>query len=347
MKIETYSRLFKEKANNVGYSEVNITKCLTYADTLISNNVPIIYNLTHLSKLVGIERGYIVQSALASKYSQAYYRYYDVKKKNGKGIRKIMEPLPNLKSIQYWILNNILETIKPSVYAKAYVKNRGLKQNIRFHINQKIVFSLDIKDFFPSIKFSSIVSIFIDIGYSKELSIYLAKLCCLEDKLPQGAPTSPYLSNLFFKPIDTEISEFCKERKIRYTRYADDLTFSGDFDDKELYNEVSIILSKNGLELNEAKTKLMPRGNRQIVTGIIVNNKPQLDKETRRLIRQEVYYIKKYSLESHMKKSNVNSSFYLNSLIGKISFGMYLNPKDSKLKEYHKFLTELYKKINS
>jgi RNA-directed DNA polymerase len=347
MNIKTYSKVFREKANNIGFSEESIIKCLNYADKLNSNGVPVIYNLTHLSKLIGIEKRYIIKAATSSKHSNAFYRYYKIPKKNGKGSRKIMEPLPNLKSIQYWILNNILETVKPSAYAKAYVKKRGLKQNLRFHVNQKKVYSLDLKNFFPSLKYSNVVSVFNNLGYSEDMSIYLAKLCCLEEKLPQGAPTSPYLSNLIFKPMDIDISEFCKERKIRYTRYADDLTFSGDFDDKELYKFVLNILSQSGLELNESKTKLMSRGNRQIVTGIVVNDKPQLDKETRRRIRQEVYYIRKYSLESHMKTSNINTSYYLNSLIGKISFGMYLNPNDTKLKEYHKFLTELYKKLNS
>ncbi len=346
MNIETYSRLFRDKASNIGFSEENITKCLSYANVLINNNVPIIYNLTHLSKLVGIEKNYIVQAAIASKYSKAYYRYYNISKKNGKGTRKIMEPLPNLKSIQYWILNNIIETIKPSAYAKAYVKKRGLKQNLRFHTNQKKVFSLDIKNFFPSIKYSSVVSVFTNIGYSEELSIYLAKLCCLEKELPQGAPTSPYLSNLIFKEIDDEISEYCKLNTIRYTRYSDDLTFSGDFDDNKLYKFIKSTLSEKSFELNDDKTRLMLRSNRQIVTGIVVNDKPQLDKETRRKIRQEVYFIKKFGLKSHMDKLNVNSGFYLNSLIGKISFGIYLNPKDLNLKDYHKFLTEFYKKLN-
>jgi len=346
MNISTYSKAFKSKAINVGFSEESISKCLNYAQVLVENGVPIIYNLTHLSKLVGIERNYIVQAAVSSKYSDAYYRYYNIKKKNGKGFRKIMEPLPNLKVIQYWILENILETIKPSAYAKAYIKKRGLKQNIRFHVNQKIVLSLDIKDFFPSINFSDVESVFRGVGYSNELSNYLAKLCCLEEELPQGAPTSPYLSNLIFSNVDSNIANYCKANDIRYTRYADDLTFSGDFDNDALIKYIDPLLNDNGFELNKAKSKLMLRSNRQIVTGIIVNDKPQLDKETRRSIRQEVHYIKTFGLESHMERIKVNSSYYLNNLIGRISFGLYINPKDDKLKEYHKLLTELYKKRN-
>lgn len=346
MDIKTYSKTFTEKAENVGFSKENIEKCLMYAEILISNNVPIIYNLTHLSKLVGIEKNYIVQAAVTSKHSPAYYRYYNVKKKNGQGYREIMEPLPNLKQIQYWILKNILETQSPSPYAKAYIKKRGVKHNVRFHVGQKKVFSLDIKDFFPTIKFFSIKSIFTDLGYSDYISNYLAKLCCLQDKLPQGAPTSPYISNLVLSEIDGKISSYCRENSIRYTRYADDMTFSGsDFSINDLKNIVIEAFrgDPNGFELNFRKIKLMKENQKQIVTGVVVNKKIQLDRETRKEIRKDIYYIKKFGLESHMLRKGVSKSFYLNHILGKISYGLYLNPKDIKLMEYHKYLSDLHR----
>lgn len=343
MNFTSYTKIFKEKSTNSGYSEDNIIKCLKYAEILFSNQVPVIYNLTHLSRLVGIERNYVVQAAVVSKHSDAYYRFYNVKKKKGKGYRQIMEPLPNLKLIQYWILQNILEKIKPSSYAKAYVKKRGLKQNVRFHVNQPKVFSIDIEDFFPSIKFEDVERIFFNVGYSKEVSNYLAKLCCLKERLPQGAPTSPYLSNLILQDIDNEIAKYCKNNDIRFTRYADDLTFSGEFDENDIYNLVESNLKKKGFEINKAKTKLMLNSQRQIVTGVVVNDKIQLDKETRKQLRTDIYFIKKKGLESHMKYKGINGNFYLNYLIGKVSFGLYLNPEDKRLKEYHSILTNIYK----
>ncbi|PTX61472.1 RNA-directed DNA polymerase [Kordia periserrulae] len=344
MSFEIYTRKFREKAENLGYSESNIVKCIDYASPIYEKGLPIIYNLTHLSRLVGYEKNYIIQAAIASKHSEAYYRYHKVLKKNG-DVRKIKEPLPNLKAIQYWLLHNILEKIEPSAYAKAYVKKRGLKQNIRFHKGQKKVLSIDIKDFFPSITFEKVENIFLTIGYSVELSNYLAKLCCLKEKLPQGAPTSPYISNLIFKNIDEIIAVYCKNLNIRYTRYADDLTFSGDFDETSLLNYINEIMTENNFILNKDKTKLMLYSERQIVTGIVVNDKPQLDKETRKEIRQHLYYIKKYGLESHMERNNINSNTFLTNLMGKISFGLYLNPKDEHLRDSINYLSQLYKQI--
>lgn len=344
MNFKTYSENFRKNSTNLGYSEDNIRGCLNYAEKLFKNELPVIYNLTHFSKLVGFERNYIIQAAVASKYSDAYYRYHKILKKNG-DVRKIKEPLPNLKAIQYWILNNIFEKMEVSAFAKAYVKKRGLKQNLRFHKSQKKVLCIDIKDFFPSISFNKVQNIFLNSGYSIELSNYLAKLCCLKEKLPQGAPTSPYISNLIFKDIDYEIANYSKKNNLRYTRYADDLTFSGDFDEAIILGQIKKIIEENDFILNEDKTKLMLYSERQIVTGIIVNDKPQLDKETRKEIRQHLFYIKKYGLKSHMERNKINDNIFLNKLMGKISFGLYLNPKDEKLKDSMSYLTELYKEI--
>ena len=342
MNFEKYTVVFTEKALNQGFSDEEITQCILYAKKLDENGLPIIYNLTHFSRLVGFERKYINQAAVVSKYSERYYRYYKVRKKNG-GIREIKEPLPNLKSIQYWILENILENIKPSGYAKAYVKKRGLKENLRFHRKQKKVYSMDLKDFFPSITFEQVETIFISANYSSDLSTVLAKLCCLKGNLPQGAPTSPYISNLVFKEIDIQISDYCKSNKIRFTRYADDLTFSGDFDEGELHRFVKAIIETNGFTINNEKTRMMLASEKQIVTGILVNDTPQLDKVTRRKIRQEHFFITKHGLKSHMQMSGNNNPNYLNTLLGKISFGLYLNPKDDELRKIQADLIQVHK----
>ncbi|WP_417854630.1 retron St85 family RNA-directed DNA polymerase [Xanthomarina gelatinilytica] len=340
----TYKEKFRAKATNIGYSENNIVKCLKYSEILYNNRVPIIYNLTHLSKLTGYKRNYIIQAAVVSKYSDAYYRYYKIPKKNG-GTRTIQEPLPNLKDIQHWILKNILYKIHSSNYAKAYIKNKGLKENLKFHKNQLKIFSIDIKDFFPTINYEKVYLVFKEVGYSDTISKYLAKLCCLNESLPQGAPTSPYISNLVMRNIDNRIGSYCLEREIRFTRYADDLTFSGDFDETELNQFVIELLNDEGFELNDSKTKSMFKSQRQIVTGVIVNEKIQLPKEKRRKIRQTLYFINKFGLDSHIEKIGMNKRNYLNHLIGQIGFGLYLNPNDSELKEYMKTITKLKKDL--
>jgi len=333
----SYRHRFTSEAKNLGYSATTIDLCLDYAENLYNNDLPIIYNLTHFSKLTGVKKNYIIQSAVVSKHSSAYYRTFDVKKKRG-GIRTINEPLPNLKMIQYWILNSILSKIEISPYAKAYLKGRDLKQNLRFHKNKKKVLNLDIENFFTNIKFHGVQKIFLDKGYSTTLSKYMAKICCLGDHLPQGAPTSPYLSNIFMLDFDNKISEYTKQRKINYTRYADDMTFSGEFDEAEIVEFVSKELMNKGLSLHPDKKKLMLNTQRQIVTGVVVNEKIQLSKEQRKNLRQEYYYIKKYGLENHLAKRKIAKSSYIDYLIGKINFGIYLNRYDKSLIEFKSYL---------
>ncbi len=339
---KTYEEKFREGALNSGYSEENIIRCLDYSRNLYENGVPIIYNLTHLSKLTGYKRGYLIQAAVVSKYSTAYYRYCKIPKKKG-GFRTIREPLPNLKQIQYWILENILSRVAVSTYAKAYIKNKGLKDNLKFHKKQPLVLSVDIENFFPSITDEKVIQIFASLGYSEVLCTYLSKLCCLKGNLPQGAPTSPYLSNLVMSEVDRSLGLYCQENNIRFTRYADDLTFSGNFEHKALLEYIENKLAEEGFALNSKKTKLMRSSDRQIVTGIVVNQKIQLPKSQRKDIRQAIYYIRKFGLNSHMAKVNLTKRNYLNHLIGKIGFGFYLNPDDKELKDYLEFTSKLLK----
>jgi RNA-directed DNA polymerase len=330
----------------MGFSEDSIELCLSYAESLNINGVPIIYNLTHLSKLTAIKRNYIIQAAVSSKHSQAYYRMFVVNKKNG-GKRIIHEPLPNLKKIQYWILQNILSNINISSYTKAYIQKRGLKQNIRFHRKQKKVLNLDIKDFFPSISHDQVETVFKAVGYSHTVSKYLTKLCLLGDSLPQGAPTSPFISNIIMKPFDDEVSEFARSQNINYTRYADDMTFSGDFDESIMIGYINGILSKYGFELNDRKTNLMYNSQRQIVTGIVVNDKIQLSKDKRKNLRLVLHYLKLNGFDGFLLKNKIaiSKEKFINSVMGQISFGLYLNKEDKTLLELKKILLEEKKKL--
>jgi len=295
-----YIKLAKEE--NIPVETIRIN--LDYALNLFEKNLPIIYDVSHLSLLIGIKEEYIYKITNSPKSG---YRKFQIPKKT-EGYRTINEPLPNLKIIQKWIQERILENINVSVFAKAYRKNVNLKDNIRFHKGQKIVLKIDLEDFFGNLKQKKIVKLFIDLGYTKELSVVLAKLCTLNGSLPQGAPTSPLLSNILMNEFDDKISEYCKANRIRYTRYADDLTFSGEFDIKLLYNEVKKLLSSLRLKINIKKTIVMRQHNRQIVTGIVVNQNQKVFKEYRHKIRQEIYYINKYGIEEHIKYTKPNRS---------------------------------------
>lgn len=337
MTFEKYKEAFEKAASNSGYSEENIKRCLSYAKPLMDNNIPVIYNTSHLSSLVGYNKTYIKKAVY---YTKSFYNDYEIKKKNGKK-RTISEPLPSLKEIQIWILQNILQQVKVSPYAKAYKKNVSITENLKFHLNQPKVFTLDIKNFFPSIKTNSIEKIFKSFGYSILISNLLAKLCTKDNSLPQGAPTSPYLSNLYFLNADNLIAKYCMDKSIRYTRYADDLTFSGDFDENTLLHFVEEVVSNLELELHPDKIKLMKPNQRQSVTGIVVNQKPQVVFHKRNKIRQELYYIKKFGLENHMEHKGIKRRSYFEHILGKINFIIQINPDDTEFKEYKEYLIKL------
>lgn len=340
MKFEQYKIAFEKEASNSGYTIQNINKCLTYAENLYKNNVPVIYNTSHLASLVGYNKNYLKKAVI---YTPRFYRDFKILKKNGKK-RAISEPLPSLKEIQIWVLNNILYQIKVSPFSKAYRKEISLVENLRYHKNQKKVLTIDIENFFTSIKTDSIQSIFENVGYSPILSNLLAKLCTRNGSLPQGAPTSPYLSNIFFNPMDDTIAKYCLSKNIKYTRYADDLSFSGDFDENELLNLVESTISKSNLKLNKLKTKVMHQHMRQTVTGIVVNQKPQVVFHKRNNLRKDIYYIKKFGLKEHMKYRKIERNNYLNHLIGQVNFVLQLNPSDKEFQEYKAFLIEEIRK---
>lgn len=340
MDFTTYKETFIKEAFKSSFSEHNIQRCLAYAAVLFSNSVPVIYNNSHLSALVGYRKEYLRK---ASHYPKYFYRDFEIIKKNGSK-RPISEPLPSLKEVQIWILKNILYNIPTSPFAKAYKPNSGLLENLKFHKNQPKVFTLDLENFFPSISITSIEKVFLSVGYSRLIARLLAKLCTRDATLPQGAPTSPYLSNLIFKNADAIISAYCVERKIRYTRYADDLSFSGDFEEKELLKKITVIVENLDLHINTAKTKLMTPNMRQTVTGIVVNDKPQIAFDKRNELRQAMYYIKKFGIDEHREYKEINQKNYLEHLLGKINFVLQINPRDTEFIGYKAIMIDLKKK---
>lgn len=309
-----------------------------YAKNLYTNGLPIISSPEHFSQLVGMDYQYVLNMAYGTK---KFYRHFTILKKNGKE-RQIDEPLPDLHFVQDWILRNLLEKRPVSIYTKSFIKKRSIKDNARFHRNQTVLVSMDIKDFFPSISIKDITSIFVDMGYYKNVSCFLAHLCCLRNTLPQGAPTSPYLSNLRMLQLDSKIAQYTRKRGIRYSRYADDLTFSGTFNPHRLINDISKMVFKEGFTINSNKTRVARKNCRQEVTGIIVNSKKmQAPKEVRKKIRQEVYYIDKFGIESHLQHINENRAHYLEHLLGKINFVLFINPNDKVMRGYFETIKQL------
>lgn len=225
-----YRIQFIDQARGLGYQDCEIENLLDYALSLHEKGLPIIYDQEHLSLLLGYDYSFLLAISNSQQY---FYRPYEIPKKHG-GTRLILEPYPDLKDIQTWVLKNILEVASKdmvSPLAKAFVPGKNLRDNARFHRNTNIVVALDLHDFFGSIKESQVYEVFSKMGYKKTVVVFLTQLCTLGRCLPQGAPTSPMLSNMVFYDLDQRLFHYCRLRKIRYTRYADDLTFSGEYID--------------------------------------------------------------------------------------------------------------------
>jgi len=330
MRWDSYEKEFRKQAESQGAAQAKIEEWLTYANKLNSSNLPIIFDQTHLALLLGIDNRYLHAMANAP---ENFYRTFYIKKRNGR-MRRIDEPLPDLKKVQLWILKEILYVIPCSKFAKAYVPNMSIKENARFHKKQKVVMAVDVRNFFPSIKSGYILALFLSVGYNLATAVILTRLCCLRESLPQGAPTSAYLSNLVMRHFDESISEYCIKNKIRYTRYADDLTFSGEFDIAAILFLVDKELRYLNLHRNLQKLKVMRSGDRQRTTGIVVNEKQQLPREYRMKIRQEVHYIQKFGLDEHLAHIGESRLNYLKHLVGKIEYALFINPKDEKMRSY-------------
>jgi retron-type reverse transcriptase len=249
-----------------------------------------------------------------------------------------MVPDYMLMRIQRNILHHILDGYAVSGCATAYHKGAGVVSNARVHTGKNVVVKLDIKDFFGSISFPMVLKSAFPVRYfPPAVGTMLTALCCCNEFLPQGAPTSPAVSNLVMKDFDEFINKWCGNKGISYTRYCDDMTFSGDFNPGLVIRKVSGFLNAMGFELNEAKTRILYRNGRQSVTGIVVNEKLQVSGDYRRKLRQEIFYCLKYGVKSHLERSKsdlrVPESQYLLSLIGRIQYVLLINPEDQWFKE--------------
>ncbi|MBE6308530.1 MAG: RNA-directed DNA polymerase [Bacteroidales bacterium] len=344
MDFKEYKKAYIEQALAFGISTNAIDIAIEYAEHLHNRKLPIIYDQQHFFQLVGYDEAYVMAIVNQPK---SFYKEYSIPKRNGDR-RIIHEPLPSLKEIQTWILKYILNPgakIFVSSVAKAYIPKQSVRDNARFHKRQKYVLCLDLKDFFDSISFQQVFSVFRNMGYSKALATLLSNICILNNSLPQGAPTSPMLSNMVFKYYDDKIFDYCKSRNIRYTRYADDLTFSGDFNCKAVVSFIRKVLSKTSFAINDNKTKFVSRGNRQEVTGVVVNEKLQTAAIYRKKIRQEVYYIIKFGVDKHLEAIEWKRPIieYLHHLLGRINFTLTINKNDSEMRKYYEYIHSVLK----
>ena len=273
-----------------------------------------------------------------------HYRNIFIPKHDGSK-RKLSIPDLILKRVQRSIADNILADYPISRYAMAYTKGSSVQKNASLHVGKQKILKLDIDGFFDHITYSKVKDcVFLKENYSEPIRILLTMLCYYKESLPQGAPTSPAITNIIMYDFDEKIGKYCEENNISYTRYCDDITFSaGDFEEKAVIFVVKDELRKLGLFLKSRKTAVIPNTKRQTVTGIVVNEKIGLTKEYKNKIRQEIYYIKKYGIDHLRKIGEPNKQQYFNSLKGRVAFVLQTIPDDVEFLGYKEFLKNVPK----
>ncbi len=275
-----------------------------------------------------------------SNHPEDHYRSLWIPKRRG-GYRRLDVPDPLLMQVQKNILHHILDGFSVSEAASAYQKNVSAAQAAALHRGKKLVLKLDIRDFFGSITFPLVLGRGFPAAYfPQEVRTLLTSLCCFHQHLPQGAPTSPSLSNLVMKPFDAHMLAWCGERGISYTRYCDDMTFSGDFKPASVIGKTTGFLETMGMELNREKTVISSQAERQTVTGITVNQVCQLPRDTRRKLRQEVHRVLRYGTG---ETDPVQSVRCLERLLGRVSYLLQVRPDDAWFQERRKELRKLLK----
>ncbi|PCH76032.1 MAG: RNA-dependent DNA polymerase [Flavobacteriaceae bacterium] len=298
-------------------------------DRLKSLDLPLLNNAKELAQAMDIPIGELRFLSFSRKNARlSHYKRFKMKKKSG-GFRLISAPMPRLKNAQYWILEEILNKIAVHPLAHGCVIGKSIKTNAEPHLQKAVVINQDFKNFFPSITHNRIKGIFKSFGYSEQLATIFSLLCS-EPKivevsmlgedyfaqrgtrfLPQGAPTSPAITNIICKQLDLRLHGLAKHYGFDYTRYVDDITFSGN---QEQLPKIAAILkySKKIVEdenftLHPEKLRIMKRSDRQEVTGVVVNEKTNIPKKNLKRFRALLFQIEKDGIQGKVwnKKGNI------------------------------------------
>lgn len=278
------------------------------------------------------------------RHYRSFFRYTGSKK------RKLHEADATLLTYQGWIHRNILKKAEFSSCAAAYCKGKSVLDNASPHVGNPYALKLDIRNFFDFIKKDDVYCAFEKLtGYSKEVLALLTSLCCKDGCLPQGAATSPAISNLVMRDFDDWLIAYCKERELVCTRYSDDITVSG----KELkpgpvISDIRSRLSAMGFSLNEEKTRFLGKGTAHKITGVVCNEKTAAPIAYRKKLRQEMYYIQRFGFEEHFdhvahsfhdrESGRINPASYLRGLLGKINYVLFLSPENEEFRGYKEYI---------
>ena len=310
-----------KKENEIGFIGKAFIHALDKKESdsklLAQNTLFPIEDAKDLASKMGITLGELRFLTYTQKLSpKTNYICFKMAKKTG-GFREISAPKPKLKRLQYWILENILNKIEISDKAHGFVPKKSIVSNAFPHLGQSVVINCDLENFFPTLTYGRVRGMFERLGYSLEIATLLAILTTQEEQkevvldgqklylftgnryLPQGSPASPMITNIICRKLDKRMNGMAKKLNFNYSRYADDMTFSS-----LEYNNINKMLfwikgitKEEGFILHPKKTKIMKKGSRQEVTGIVVNEKLSINKKELKKFRALLYQIEQSGIE--------------------------------------------------
>jgi len=340
----------------------------------LSDFVEIMQNLSNLisvySSLKPIQWNEKQIGFLIANKNDLYKEFHIPKKRKGK--RKILAPSSNLKLIQKeiqqilnlfydfpekWEFNDETKLIASNLFKSpnsvhGFLNTRSIVSNARNHVGKGYVFNFDLQNFFPSVGPGKIIETLKNepFAFSHFTSQVIANICTLNNELPQGAPTSPLLSNIVSRRMDNRFESLCtKFKSLKYSRYADDITFSCDFNifDDDFLNIVNLIVEAESYSIHPKKTRLQLRTQRQEVTGVIVNQKLNVTRKRIKLIRALLYNWRKKGYDESQSefvkkhRKSIDLSLYLK---GQLNYIKMVRGADDWI--YNKYLEEFNSLIN-
>ncbi len=348
---EEKARQWKEKqSKDISYLGEGVSGGLqdkeSSRERLEKHHLPYFAGVEALAQAMNVSVGELRFLSFQRKVSKIshYKRFYMLKKLGG--MRLISAPMPRLKNAQRWLLDNILQQVPLHPAVHGFRQEHSIVSNAEPHLGQDIVINMDLKDFFPSVNYRRVKGVFRSLGYSEQLATIFALLCTepevdevvldgetyyvakSERHLPQGAPTSPAMTNIICRRLDCRLQGMADTLNFTYSRYADDLTFSAS--DNAARNMTKLlwqtkkIVADEGFILHPEKLRIMRKGSRKEVTGIVVNEKLNINRKALHNFRALLFQIEKDGIEGKYWKG---SDAFLSSIKGYANYVAMVNPE--------------------
>jgi RNA-directed DNA polymerase len=324
-----YSRVSRRRAIVRGY--------LAYLREMNAKALPPIFEGDHLARLLGVTPLELISLTQSQEW---HYRTFTIPKRSG-GRRPITVPSALLLHTQRWIRLNILDQVAVHEAAQGYVPGRSHLANAKAHLEGREILTVDIESFFPSITERRVIGLFGSFGYPPNVSYLLSRLCTYAGEIPQGAATSPALSNLVMRVVDARLSGLARSTGLIYTRYVDDITFSGARINKKIEDIIRMVLREEGFQLNDGKTRYY-KGSKKIVTGVSVSSgRLKLPRQARRQLKNDAYHLLRRTRPTEGPVEPPRDPLEMERLMGRLAYWLSIESENKTAASLFKEIREL------